>query len=185
MGVESVDLQGLSSFSQAMERLPQGRAAVELARRLGAWTASVHQDVPPRRAFKPKLSDLSMSQLSDEHGFWAADYGRLVELAGALNAQLVYLKLASKQARSAARARARRQRNEAAEGQAKQKAPTVAELNDLADEDPSVVDVDAQVALVEMLLAHVSASREATMQYLTSLSREISFRDSQLKAKLY
>ena len=185
MGVEDLDLKGLMSFGQAMERLPQGRAAVDLARKMGLWTTISHREVAERKRFPSKLSDMGPNELSDEHAHWAADFGRLVELAGALNAQMQYLKLTSKRARAAARSRVRRERLEAPEGQPAPKQPTVAELNDLAEEDPAVMDVDAQIAMVEMLLAHVNATREATTQYLASLSREISFRDAQMKARLY
>lgn len=185
MGVEDIDLQGVRSFGQAMERLTQGPAALELARRMGVWTSEAHRSVPERRAFKARLSALGPSELSDEHGYWAADFGRLVEMAGALNAQLHLLRLESRRARASARARIRRERSQRVEGQPAPKAPTIAELNDLAEEDLSVEDVDTRTTLVEMLLAHVNASREATTQYLSSLSREISFRDSQMKAKLY
>ena len=65
------------------------------------------------------------------------------------------------------------------------KHPTSAALNDMVDEDPTVLDLLEQHSLIVVLGAHLGATKEATSQYLASISREISFRDSQMKARVY
>ena len=57
--------------------------------------------------------------------------------------------------------------------------------NDQADEDPAVIDCIEQQGLLSVLAAHSKAAKEVTQQYLTTISREIAFRDAQMKARLY
>jgi hypothetical protein len=55
----------------------------------------------------------------------------------------------------------------------------------MAEEDPSVVDLLEQSGLLAVLAAHADGAKEATQQYLASISREIAFRDAQMKARIY
>jgi hypothetical protein len=58
-------------------------------------------------------------------------------------------------------------------------------LSDLADEDQAVIDLVEQQGLLGVLSAQASAAKEVTLQYLQTISREISFRDAQMKARVY
>lgn len=180
MASEDLNLTGLKSLQQALERTPTGAAAVLLARRMGIWTASAHNAPDERAPFHKDLSTLEHSQLSRLLGTWTAEYGRIIELNGVLIGQDQALKIELKSAQAAARSRVRRDR------EAKELKPlSVSDLKDTADEDPAVVDLYERATLLVILLASAGAAKEATAQYLASISREIAFRDVQMKARIY
>jgi len=178
MAGEDLNFSNIRSLSAALDRLPTGTDVVELAKRLGLWTTQAHMSVAERPLFKANLADLTHAQISNEAGRWTADFGRITELYGVLIGQREQIKVRLKLARAEARTRVRAAHTET-------KALTVAAINDQAEEDPAVLDEEQRLALVETLLAQVSATREISQQYLATLSREISLRDAQLKAKLY
>jgi hypothetical protein len=178
MSTEDLDLSSIRSLTAALARLPTGTDAVELSKKLGLWTTTAHMEVPERPKFKVNLSELTPDQISNEAGLWTGEFGRITELAGALIGQREQIKIRARKARAEARSRARATSTAT-------KAPTAAAINDLAEEDPSVIDQEERLALVETLLAATSAAKEITQQYLATLSREIAFRDAQLKGRIY
>lgn len=177
---------------------PSGRDMWTLAKALGIVTADLSGS---HERFRPDISALGAHQLSDEQSKWTSEYGRIAQVAGLLNSQEKHLVLELNRARADARRRARttaRQTAEAAhavemeEAQAdgrkppvfKYKDPTIAELNDLAADDPAVVDIETRMTSVQMMLALVQATRDAVEKYLNAVSREITWRSEQLKARL-
>lgn len=185
MSAQDLNLNGVRSLTQALDRTENGTAAAALADRLGLWTRTLHQSPETRAAFKSKFSDLGPNELSDLNATWIAEAGRVVELVGLLSGLQDQLKVRAKSARASARAKARRDLAAAADGDTKRKAPTVAELNDMAEEDSAVKDIDDQLAFVALLLASAQAAKEATYMYRDAISREITFRCEQMKARLY
>jgi hypothetical protein len=179
MAAEDLNLTGVKSLNQALARTRNGTAAVELANRLGLWTEPVHQRRQERPAFPATLSDLTPSQISDLYAAWTAEFGRILELRGAIEGQEGLLRIQLKSAQASARARLRRA---VAEGE---KSPSKDTLNDQVDEDPVVIDLVEQLGLLAVLAAHADAAKDATTQYLATISREISFRDAQMKARIY
>lgn len=179
MSAEDLDLTNTKSLFALLSRTKNGLPAVDLATKLGIWTEAAHKNPSPRVGFVRDLSSLTPSQLSDSVGAWTAEYGRILELMGLLSGQESVIKIQIKSALAGARSRIRN-------NQPKEAKPyTNTQLNDLAEEDQSVIDLYEQSALISLLSAHVSASKEATAQYLASLSREIAWRDAQIKGKLY
>ena len=179
MAAEDLNLSGVKTLEQAMARTKNGPAAIELARRMGLWTESAHAQNRTRASFPPALSDLTPAQLSDLNATWTGEFGRILEVYGAVEAQIALTKLQIKRAQASARARAARAQEPGA------KAMTQSALNDLAEEDAGVIDLQDQLGLLMVLESHVSAAKEATDRYLASISREISFRDAQMKARIY
>lgn len=179
MAAEDLNLTGVKSLNQALARTRNGTAAVELAARLGLWTEPAHQRRQARPEFPTKLSDLTPSQVTDLYAQWTAEFGRILELRGAVAGQEALLRIQLKSAQAAARGRIRRA------VPAEEKVPTAATLNDQVDEDPVVLDLIEQLGLLSVLSAHSDAAKEATAQYLATISREISFRDAQMKARIY
>lgn len=169
------------TLKQLVSGTPTGDDAVALARRLGLWTSSVHDRDHERRPFVSKFSDLTPNDVSDELAYWTAEFGRLAELRGFLLGQREVLKQLAKSTRASARATKRR----AYLSSEAKKVPTVGALNDEVEEDDDVKEVDQLAVAVEVALAHVESSRDATTQYITSLSRQISFLDAQMKGRLY
>jgi hypothetical protein len=178
MATEDLNLSHIRSLNAALAKLPTGTDAVELAKKLGLWTTAAHMAVVERQVFKSNLSALNPDQISDEAGLWTAEFGRITELGGVLIGQREQLKVRARAARAEARSRAR-----AAHKDVKPLPATA--VNDQAEEDPAVIDQEERLALVETLLASTNAAKEVTQQYLATLSREISFRDAQLKARIY
>lgn len=179
MAAEDLNLTGVKSLNAALARTRNGAAAVELATRLGIWTSAAHQRKQERAAFPSQLSDLTPSQVTDLYAAWTAEFGRILELRGAVAGQESLIRIQLKSAQAAARARIRR-------GLATdEKAPSSAALNDQVDEDPAVLELIEQLGLLAVLSAHADAAKEATGQYLATISREISFRDAQMKARIY
>jgi hypothetical protein len=177
MASEDLNLSGIRSFDQAMARTRNGTASVELASKLGLWTTSAHARVTTRAIFPEQLSDLAPTSLSDLYARWTSEFGRVTELLGAIHGQEQLLKIQLKSAQASARARIRRAHPDAKF--------TMAQLSDLADEDQSVLDIVEQQGLISVLSSQSSAAKEVTLQYLQTISREISFRDAQMKARVY
>lgn len=180
MAAEDINLSGIKNLNTALARMRNGTAAVEMATSLGLWTAARHQGKQSRAEFPIKLSTQTPSQISDLYGEWTAEYGRIVELCGAISGQEALIRIQMKSAQATVRVRIRK-----AAIQAGEKTPTSGALNDQVDEDPTVMDLTEQTGLLAVLSAHATAAKEATAQYLATISREISFRDAQLKNKIY
>lgn len=178
--MDDLNLSDLRSVHQVLERTPLGEGIAELAERIGLVTEQIHRSSVVRKKFQANVSKLSAPQLSDEQSYWASEYGRIVELLGILQGQEKYLGLKSKAARAAARARLRRNAEE--EPAAK---TTSAQINDAAEEDPVVRELDERAAIVGILLASATAAKEATTMYLQTLSREITFRCAQMDSRLH
>jgi len=179
MASEDLNLTGVKSLNQVLSRVKNGVASVELANRLGLWTEPAHTRKNSRPEFPVKLSDLTPQQLSDLYSAWTGEFGRIVELCGTINGQEALLRIQLKSAQASARARIRRNLQEG------ERAPSQGALNDQVDEDPAVVDLIEQSGLLLVVGAHATAAKEATAQYLATISREISFRDAQMKARIY
>jgi hypothetical protein len=179
VAAEDLNLVGVKSLEQVLARTRNGTGAVELAKKLGLWTREAHAGVLDRPEFHTTLSDLTPAQLSDLYGTWTAEFGRIVELCGAVAGQEGLLRIQLKSAQASARGRIRRSLDKDA------KPLTAAALNDLADEEQNVIDLFEQAGLLAVLAASAQAAKEATAQYLATISREIAFRDAQLKARIY
>jgi hypothetical protein len=177
MAAEDLNLSGIRSLDQAMARTRNGAAAIELAAKLGLWTTGAHARVTTRALFPDQLSELAPTALSDLYARWTSEFGRVAELLGAIHGQEQLLKIQLKSAQASARARVRRANPESKY--------TQAQLSDLADEDQAVIDLVEQQGLLGVLSAQASAAKEVTLQYLQTISREISFRDAQMKARVY
>lgn len=179
MAAEDLNLTGLRSLNQALSRTKNGTAAVDLATKLGLWSAGAHANVQVRPNFRRDLSTLSHGQITDLYAEWTAEFGRITELCSAIAGQEALLKIQMKSAVAAARSRIRRAQPADAKPLSSQT------LADMADEDSSVVDLLEQTGLIAVLAAHAEGAKEATQQYLSSISREIAFRDAQMKARIY
>jgi hypothetical protein len=172
-----ISLPDPGDLDAVLAATPNGKVARDVAEQLGVWTTGLHSKGVRRRALRSELSKLGPDQLSDEFGWWSSEFGRVCELAGVLAGQREMARLAAKQARAAARSRVRERLAESK--------PTAGQVNDLAEEDNAVSDADAQLVLIETLEKLVGAAKEATDRYLQTLSREVAFRDAQMKARLY
>lgn len=196
---DTLNLGELRTIRAALSRLPDGNAALDLATYLGLWTTDSHSAPVARKAFKARISDLTADQLSDEMGYWTSEVGRLTEVAGAIAGQRELLKMRVKSAHAAARVRARRsledRASEAGAAETPEGAParpartparlTQAQINDEAERDPALTDLDTQLGLIELLAAQSRAALEATTQYVTTLSREISWRTARLGSRSF
>jgi hypothetical protein len=179
MAAEDLNLSGINNLGEVLARTRNGTAAVALVAKLGLWTESAHKKKNVRPEFPQKLSILEPAELSDLYSEWTAEFGRIVELCGAVIGQEALLKIQLKSGQAKARAKIRRNQKDT------DKQLTASAINDMVDEEAAVCDLIEQHGLVVVLGAHCSAAKEATAQYLATISREISFRDAQMKAKLY
>lgn len=171
-------LERLRSLPQALERLPEGRQALELAARLGLWTAA-HEQPGDRRATVDSFSDLSHDELSDEHAYWLSELHRLTECVGMLRSVRKTLALQIKQVRAGAATRVRRQRRE--EGLPK---PSQQEVSDEVELDEEVARVEEAMALLDMLSAQAEAAKEASDTTRAGISREYTLRGDLLQARV-
>lgn len=153
-------------------------ALFHMAKSMGLWSDSMHSSPAEKPTFIKDLSKLSPSQLSDLYGGWTYEFGRIVEICGVLNGQDGLLKIQLKSALASARARIRK-------SNVSDKSLTVSLLNDLAEEDPNVIDISNKLSNITIMLAQANSAKEIAAQFLASLSREISWRDAQIKAKIY
>ena len=169
----------MRALQTALERVPGGAEALRLMRNLGLWSTEGHKNAGERRPFPRTFSNLGPEQLSDLSAHIAAEAGLIFELLGLLNGIEAQHKIRVKQARAAARSRAR------AEWDGEKKAPTKSEIDDIAEDDLTVIDVEEQSALIGMLIAQATAAKEATIIHKEAVSREITYRGAQMKARLY
>ena len=167
-----------SSFSEILRKSDLDPSFVDIASSFGLWTDSVHNNPSKRPVFPSKLSDLTPSQLTDLYSLWTFEYGRIVEICGAIDGQDGLLKVKIKSAQAACRSRTRRESSTSSK-------LTQSTLNDISDEDPKVIALTEQQSFLLVLGAQARAAKEATEQYLTTISREIAFRDAQMKARIY
>lgn len=179
MGVEDLNLGGLTSLDKVAKRVRSGTETIDMAKALGLWTEEVHKATQSRPAFPSNLSELTPGQLSDLYARWTAEFGRVVELCGWLDGLEGALKIRLKSTQLSVRARIRR--NQPPEA----KALSVAALSDMVEEDPAVVDLVEQSMLLVVLAGQLKAAREVSAQNLATISREIAFRDAQMKARIY
>ena len=174
---DDLNLSGIKSLDEALKRTKTGLQSVSLADKLGLWTQEVHKNTTRRVAFPSKLSELEPSSLSDLYSYWTHEFGRLSELCGIINGQEQLLKIQLKSTMARTRAKIRRNSEDSKLSQS--------QLNDLAEEDPAVLDIVEQQEIIAIMYAQAIAAKEVTLQYLNTISREISFRDSQMKARVY
>lgn len=172
-------LGDIGSLREALKRLPDGVEAVKMMDRLGIFSTAAHRNPGTRQPFPKQFHEHSPDQLSDLSAQVISDAGRIFELVGILNGLEAKLKIKSRALRARARAKARR------DWSGDRKAPTKAELDDLAEEDPSVIEVDEQMALLALLLASANAAKESSILYKEGVSREITYRGAQLNARMY
>lgn len=177
----------MRNIGSALTKLNNGEVLIELAKKSGLWTSEVHNQVWERPRFKQNLGDLVPAALSNEFALWTSEFGRLCELLGHLTAHRDTLKISAKTARATARSRIRKDATalpqDADTAPKPVKPKTASEINDLAEEDPGVLDSDKALNIIEMLISIVAASKEATQMYLSTISRELAFRETQAKQR--
>lgn len=188
--VGSLDLSDINTLTKLLERLPQGAAARQLATRMGVWTSQAHDGASQRKAaFPTNYSNLTDDQLSDSYGYWVSELGRATELVGLLEGVRKLVEIMAKHNRSRARSQVRRQLEDedakrVSDGQAKASKPTVQMINDLAEENELVMETENIVALLAVVTSSAAAFKEACASVSNGLSREISFRQAQLGARI-
>jgi hypothetical protein len=185
MAINDLDISKVRSLSQVLARTPNGLSAIELARRLGLWTYVSHQNDNVRQPFIANLETATDEEITAQAGYWTSEFGRILELQGVFLGQREQLRIQLKVALAESRSRARKAHSQESTKSPRPKPLTATELNDMAEEDAEVISLQEKLGLMELLLAQTGAAKEATTQYLATLSREISFRGDHMKARLY
>lgn len=176
--------KAMRTTNELMSHMPDSSMAQTL-KRLGLWTDRAHSKVDERRPFKKSLSNLDSDTLSDEHSFWTSEAGRITELHGMLLAQKVRTDLETKMEVARARTSVRRENSQETDSDGKPvKKLTASEVADRAEENAAVMDAREQAVTVESMLASVGAAKEATLLYLSTISREITRRGDLMKGRL-
>jgi hypothetical protein len=175
----AANLDDLTSTRRALARIPGGAEAVRLMGRLGLWTSAAHDRPGERKPFPTRYSTLGPDELSDLSARVTSEAGRVAELVGILTGLDAQLRIRGKAARAAARSRVRRGWPEDV------KAPTKTELDDLAEEDPAVMECDEHTALLAVIIASAKGAAEANQMYRESISREITLRTAQMNSRLH
>lgn len=153
-------------------------------KKLGLWTAIAHNAIDERRPFSRNIAALDPDTLADEQAYWASEAGRITELHGFLTAQKVKSDLELKVATAKARSQVRQQNANKTDANGKAIKLTTGEVNDLAEAQQVLIDARQSAVLVESTVAAVAATKEATLLYLNTLSREITRRGDLLKARM-
>jgi hypothetical protein len=190
---DNLNLSEVQSLADVLKRTPSGAEIYRLARSLGLLAP---QPAVTAHPYHRDVAGLTPEQLSNEQGYWAGEYGRTCELLGLLNGQERYLSIRAKEVRARERSRLRRDEDQAIKDAAAtagveqatgKKAPkkTATQLNDEVEESIPVRDIEDQGILIAVLQSSTTASKEAISMYLTTISREISFRVAQMDARIY
>ncbi len=175
---DPLNLSDITNMEQLMARTPSGRDVMRMLDRLGL---SIPYEPVERRPFTRNIADLHHRQLSDLQSYWGAEHGRIVQVIGLLQGQDRMLSATAKSARVTERNRLRRD----AEAQTPPVKKTAGQLADEAEEAIAVRDADEACAMVDVMLAAAQALKESIATYLTVISREISFRSTQLETRNY
>lgn len=171
--------------NELIKQLPTEAAPyADMLRRLGLWTTRSHASIDERRPFLRNLAEAGPDQLADEHAYWTSEAGRITELHGFLVAQKVKSDLELKLAAAKARTTIRRQNQNRTGPDGKPVKMTAAEVNDQAEGQQVLIDAREASAIIETTLASLAATKEATLLYLNTLSREITRRGDLLKARV-
>lgn len=191
MGVQTVSLEGVRNLSGVLARLPQGEPARVLAEKMGLWSTAIHNtaDTNRRQAFPNAFARLSDAEVSDQNAYWLSEVFRVTELVGLLEGQKTMLTMQAKATRASVRANLRRKyRQESAAlvtaGKAAPKDPSATQLADEVEEDGTVMECDAALAMLAIVAEQAKAYKEACLAVTAGLSREISFRQAQMGARL-
>lgn len=180
-----ISLDGVHSLTGLLERVPLGVQAQELAQRLSIWTTQAHQNLGATRTVFPRnVSELDDGSLSDAFAYWTSELFRIHELVGLLNGLKMNLDLRLKKEKAAARGRARREHEEKQVEGVRPTKITAGEVNDLAEEDEKVQDVETDLVTLLVVREQALSHREAVTTARDGLSREISFRQAQLQARV-
>lgn len=172
-----LNLGSIRSVRDSVARLPSGAELVQLAGRLGLWTDAAHNSPQPRKVFPGQFSTLGPDELSDLYAAWVSDAGRLAELCSMLSGHRDRISLQLKAERARARARVRQVNPDTKY--------TGAAIDDVIAADQTVRDLEQAFELVTVLLAAADGAKEATSVYLTGISREITYRTEQMRARVY
>ena len=181
---ETVQLDGLRNLTQVLSRLPQGSAALALMQRLGLWSQRLHENASSPTGSLSNISTWSDEQLSDKYGALLSELHRTTELVGLLEGQKQLLTLSGKSARASARSRLRRAHEALMVDDLKLKALSVGALGDEAEAAEAVQEVDLLVGTLGVVMESAKAYKEACTTTTAGLSREISFRQAQLSARM-
>jgi hypothetical protein len=191
MSMSETTLDGVRSLTGLLERLPDGTQSRTLVDKLGLWSGAAHATAAQgqrTKIFPVNLSRLSDAQLSDEIAYWQSEAMRAGELLGLLEGNRARLSLTAKAARSSARGGLRRAHRVAAEAALADgkvlKDPPATQLADEVEENHVVQDLDATLGLLLIAYESTKAYKEACLGGTATLSREISFRQAQLGARI-
>lgn len=147
--------------------------------RLGLWSTEAHKNPQTPKTFPRAFSQLSAEQLSDLNARIISEAGRIMELVGLLGGLEAQLKIKVKAVRASARSRIRKGWD------VDLKAPTKSEIDDLAEDDPSVIEIEEQMGLLQLLMSQSHATRDAHQMYREGVSREITYRGAQMQSRMY
>lgn len=177
------DTKVVRTTSELIADLPDSKIAESL-RALGLWTKAAHNKIDQRRPFPQNLATMESDALGNEQAWWSSEAGRIMELHGLLMGQKIRTDLEVKVALAKARASVRRRNTKAREADPEVKKMTATEVNDEAESEQILLDAREEAGLVDAMLASVAASKEATLLYLSTLSREITRRGDLVKGRL-
>jgi len=181
---ETVQLEGLRNLTQVLSRLPQGAAALALTQRLGLWSQRLHENAVAASGTLSNMSAWTDSELSDRYGGMLSELHRTTELVGLLEGQKQLLTLQGKGERATVRSRLRRAHDTLMAGDAGVKAWTATALADEVEAVSSVQEMDLLLGTLVVVMESAKAYKEACTSTTAGLSREISFRQAQLGARL-
>jgi hypothetical protein len=182
---DKVDLTGLRSLEAVLERLPQGSPARTLAAQLGLFDPQIHTGAGNRRKqFGAQFSRMSNEDLSDANGYWLSEVFRATELCGLFEGQRMLLTMEVKATRARVRSQLRKTYQDKVTTGEVAKAPAATQLNDEVEEDEQVQAVEAMLGLLAVVQESAKAYKEACASACAGISREISFRQAQMQARL-
>lgn len=152
---------------------------VRLLQQLNLWTASLHQQSSDRVEFPAAISELAPDQLSDLQSRIVHSASSLFELLGLFRGLHVQQTDRVKRARTTARNRVR------TNWPADRKPPTKTEVDDLSQSDPSVEAEEERLADIGTVLASLNEMEKRLVMQRETISREITYRSEQMRARLY
>lgn len=171
--------------NELIKQMPAGSVPfATMLKKLGLWSERSHNAIDERRSFIRNLAEIGPDQLADEHAYWTSEAGRISELHGFLVAQKVRTDFDTKIAQAQARTQVRKNNASKTDAAGKPVKMTAAEINDEAEMLQVLRDARERAILVESTLASMAATKEATLLYLNTISREITRRGDLLKARV-
>ena len=175
--MNTLDFAGVRNVNDLMNVCGTHNNLTGLLEALGSFQRSGFIGNNARSPYPATFSNLDDDALSDANAYWNNELASATELAGAIDAQRTLAGLVVKRQQYTARKNVRDKYRTNGE-----KAPAASVVNEEADTTSIVTEEQDRQLILDVAYTSVKGYREACVGIVAGISREISFRQDQMRA---